>query len=65
VTSSCVSMAVQSNDPVNVIGSVGKDDGKLMYPCSLKIDDHGDLYIVDEGKALQQMTNMLSQYCIL
>lgn len=29
---------------------MGKDEGKLMYPCSLKIDSEGDLYIVDEGE---------------
>ena len=49
ILSSCISAAVQSNDPVNILGSMGKDQGKLMYPCSLKIDDHGDIYIVDEG----------------
>lgn len=50
ILSSCISAAVLSNDPVNIIGVMGKDQGKLMYPCSLKIDINGDIYIVDEGK---------------
>lgn len=49
IHSSCISTAVLSNDPVQILGSMGKDEGKLMYPCSLKIDQEGDLYIVDEG----------------
>ena len=49
ILSSCISTAVLSNDPVQILGSMGKDEGKLMYPCSLKIDGEGDLYIVDEG----------------
>lgn len=28
---------------------MGKDEGKLMYPCSLTADHDGNLYIVDEG----------------
>ena len=31
---------------------MGKDQGKLMYPCSLKIDESGDIYIVDEGMSI-------------
>ncbi|KAF6030570.1 hypothetical protein EB796_011107 [Bugula neritina] len=49
ILSSCTSVAVLSNDPVQVLGSMGKDEGMLMYPCSLKIDENGAMYVVDEG----------------
>ncbi|XP_067934406.1 tripartite motif-containing protein 2-like [Watersipora subatra] len=57
ITSACVSTAVRSNDPVNTLGSMGKEVGKLMYPCSLKIDEEGTIYIVDEGnQRIQKFT---------
>lgn len=52
IQNSCITTAVLSNDPVDILGSMGKDEGKLMYPCSLQVDDHGDIYVVDEGKIM-------------
>lgn len=55
IPSSCLTIAVHSNDPQMVIGSMGKDMGKLMYPCSLKIGHDNTIYVVDEGRLTQVM----------